>query len=105
MWMPESVVNWDSGSLELSEVQEIVQFFMKAASNDLIGMDIVGDWSHVQTQGWIRQLLHRYEHPKQVIDADEARLSNERTNLMLLRFLHNDSAVERRAVPSRLRIA
>ena len=105
MWMPESVVNWDSGVLELTEIQEIMQFFLKAAGNDLLGMDIVGDWSRVQTQGLFRHLLHRVEHPDRRIDADQARLSNERTNLMLLRFLNNDPVVRPAAVPSRLKSA
>jgi hypothetical protein len=90
MWMPESVVNWDSGYLDLNEVQEILQFFLKAAGNDLVGMDIVGDWSPVQTHGILRHLLHRIEHPRQRVDADQARLCNERTNMVLLRFLNQD---------------
>jgi hypothetical protein len=105
MWMPESVVNWDSGVLELNEVQEIMQFFLKAAGNDLLGMDIVGDWSRVHTQGWLRHLLHRVEHPDRRIDAEQARLSNERTNLMLLRFLNNDPVVRPAGLPSRLKSA
>src|SRR5262245_47414835 len=56
MWMPESIANWDSGHLDLSEVQEILQFFLKAAGNDLIGMDIVGDWSRVYSQGLFRRM-------------------------------------------------
>ncbi len=102
MWMPESVANWDSGLLDLSEVQEILQFFLKAAGNDLLGMDVAGDWSRVQTQGWLRRLLHRLRHPVRAVNPEEARLSNERTNVMLLRFLHNDSAIENNAVPSHL---
>ena len=105
MWMPESVVNWDSGVLELNEIHEIMQFFLKASGNDLLGMDIVGDWSRVQAQGWLRNLLHRAQHPQRRIDAEQARLSNERTNLMLLRFLNNDPVVRPGAVPSRLKSA
>ena len=94
MWMPESLTNWDCGQLDLAEVQEILQFFMKAAGNDPIGMDIVGDWSQVQTQGLVRKLLHRLEHPRQKVDAEQARICNERTNLMLLRFLNHDPVAE-----------
>ncbi len=94
MWLPESVANWKSGLLDLTEVQEILQFFLKAAGNDLIGMDIVGDWSPVRTRGLVRRLLHRLEHPRQSIDAEQARLSNERTNVMLLRFLKHDPVAE-----------
>ena len=105
MWMPESVANWDSGLLDLTEIEEILQFFMKAAGNDLIGMDILGDWSPVCTQGWMRRLLHRFEHPKRKIDAEQARLCNERTNLMLLRFLTHDPVAERFTFGSRVKSA
>ena len=103
MWMPESVANWDSGFLDLSEIQEILQFFMKASGNDLLGMDIVGDWSHVSTQGLMRHMLHRFEHPKRKIDPEQARLCNERTNLMLLRFLTHDPVAESITFPSRMK--
>jgi hypothetical protein len=105
MWMPESITNWDSGQLDLTEVQEILQFFLKAAGNDLIGMDIVGDWSRVATQGLVRRLLHRLAHPEQRIDAEQARLCNERTNLMLLRFLTHDPVAESITFSSRMRSA
>jgi hypothetical protein len=105
MWMPESLTNWDSGQLDLSEVQEILQFFLKAAGNDLIGMDIVGDWSRVATQGLVRRFLHRFAHPAQRIDAEQARLCNERTNLMLLRFLTHDPVAESITFTSRMRSA
>jgi hypothetical protein len=105
MWMPESLANWDSGHLDLNEVQEILQFFLKAAGNDLIGMDIAGDWSRVQMQGIFRRMLHRVQHPRQSIDADQARLCNERTNMMLLRFLKHDPVAESITFPSHLKSA
>jgi hypothetical protein len=105
MWMPESVANWDSGFLDLTEVQEILQFFLKAAGNDLIGMDVVGDWSPVRTQGLVRHLLHRFEHPRYRVDAEQARLCNERTNTMLLRFLTHDPVAESITFRSRLKSA
>ncbi|MSQ97309.1 MAG: hypothetical protein EXR98_22520 [Gemmataceae bacterium] len=100
MWLPESVVNWESGVLDLTEVQEILQFFLKAAGNDLIGMDIVGDWSPVRTRGLVRRMLHYLEHPRQNVEAEQARLSNERTNLMLLKFLKHDPVAESVTFPS-----
>jgi len=94
LWMPESITNWDAGLLDLSEVQEVLQFFMKASGNDLLGMDIVGDWSAVETNSTMRYFLHRVNHPKQFVDAEQARLCNERTNLMLLKFLTHEPASE-----------
>lgn len=103
MWMPESVANWDSGRLELTEVQEILQFFLKASGNELLGMDIVGDWSRVEVHGMVRRLLHRFQHPRQKVDAEQARICNERTNLMLLRFLTHDPVAEGITYTSRMR--
>lgn len=103
MWMPESMANWDAGHFDLTEVQEILQFFLKAAGNDLIGMDVVGDWSPVQTQGVFRRLLHCFAHPRQKIDAEQARICNERTNLMLLRFLKHDPVAESITFRSRMK--
>src|SRR4051812_40946718 len=48
LWMPESVGNWDAGFLDLADVQELLDFFLKAAGNEMIGMDILGDWSPVR---------------------------------------------------------
>ena len=99
MWMPESVVNGDSGHLDLTEMQELLDFFLKAAGNELVGMDVVGDWSAVRTQGLLRGLLERLAHPRLSIDASQARLCNERTNMMLLRFLMEEPASNCRARP------
>lgn len=90
LWMPESVTNSHSGVLDLNELEEILQFFLKAAGNDLAGMDIVGDWSPVETSGLLRYFLHRWQHPLRTIDAQQARLCNERTNLTLLRFISQE---------------
>ena len=90
LWMPESITNADAGLLDLNEVQEILQFFLKASQNDLLGMDIVGDWSSVETYGLLRRVFHRFVHSRRRIDAEQARLCNERTNLSLLQFLYHD---------------
>jgi hypothetical protein len=105
LWMPESVANWNSGVLDLAEIQEILQFFLKASGNDLLGMDVVGDWSPVFTRGVFAPLLHRMAHPRRNIDPEQARLSNERTNLMLLRFLSHDPVAENAPFPLRLKSA
>jgi hypothetical protein len=81
----DAVVNWDSGHLRLSDVSVILKGFEDAARGNLIGMDIVGDWSPVRVQGWFRRLFHRTEHPPLDIDPADARRRNEQTNLALLR--------------------
>jgi len=105
LWMPESITNWDAGVLDLSEVQEVLQFFMKASGNDLLGMDILGDWSAVETNSTLRYFLHRFSHPAQCVDGEQARLCNERTNVMLLKFLTHDPAEEHIVRRSRMKSA
>ena len=99
------MANWDSGYLDLTEVQEILQFFLKAAGNDLIGMDVVGDWSPVQTSGVLRHLLDRFHHPRRTVDPEQARLCNEHTNTLLLRFLNHDPIAESLPVSTRVKNA
>jgi hypothetical protein len=93
----DAVVNWDSGHLALPEVESILQAFLGAARGNLAGMDIVGDWSPVRLRGLLRRFLHLTEHPSLTVDAAEAVLRNERTNLVLLDQLR--ALTERTAVP------
>jgi hypothetical protein len=83
----QAAVNWDSGRLTLSEVGKILEVFLAAAGHDLLGMDIVGDWSPVCVKGWLRRLLHLTEHPAQEVSPAEAVRCNEGTNLALLNLL------------------
>lgn len=80
----DAVVNWDSGHLELPEVQTLLQSFLAASRGKLVGMDIVGDWSPVCVRGWLRQFLHLTEHPALEIDPVQATERNEQVNLAIL---------------------
>jgi len=83
----DAVVNWDSGKLTLPEVSQVLQAFQAAAGGNLAGVDIVGDWSPVCLQGWLRRVLHWTEHPPLNIEELRAVRCNERTNLALLNTL------------------
>jgi hypothetical protein len=83
----EAVVNWDSGFLEFTEVQSVLQAFLQAAQGRVLGCDVVGDWSGVHVSGLLRRGLHALEHPALTVDPIEAARRNERTNLALLHFL------------------
>jgi arginase family enzyme len=87
MTADEAPVNWDSGHLHLTEVEEILRCFTDAARGELAGMDIVGDWSPVRMQGLFRRFLHWTEHPRLTIEPATATRSNERTNMSLLKAL------------------
>jgi arginase family enzyme len=80
----ESVVNWDSGHLTLDEVQKVLRAFFTAANSQLVGMDVVGDWSPVRLEGLFRRFLDWIEHPALDVDSADARRINERTNLTLV---------------------
>jgi hypothetical protein len=80
----DAVVNWDSGYLELSEVQAILMWFLGASRRSLAGMDILGDWSPVRTKGLLRRVLDATEHPSLVVDAEAAARANAKTNLALV---------------------
>ncbi len=90
LWLPESIANWEAGQLDLQEIREVLQFFLKASSDELVGMDIVGDWSEVRTRSAMQHLIHRWSHPKKTIDANQALMCNEHTNIALLNFLLSD---------------
>jgi arginase family enzyme len=83
----DAVVNWDSGHLTLPELGRIFDAFLDAARGDLVGMDVVGDWSPVEVKGLLRWALHATEHPALDVTPGEATRGNERTNLHLLRRL------------------
>ena len=87
MLSKDATVNWDSGHLTLPEVKIILNTFMQAAQGKLLGMDVLGDWSPVQTRGLLRRYLHWTEHPKLAIDPAEANRLNEHANLTLLNTL------------------
>jgi hypothetical protein len=68
-------------------VQAVLQAFAQAARGHVLGIDVLGDWSPVILEGFLRRALHVLEHPARVIDPAEANRRNETTNRALLRFL------------------
>jgi hypothetical protein len=94
----DAAVNWDSGHLTLSEVDTVLKTFLQAANGNILGMDILGDWSPVQTRGVLRRYLHWSEHPKETIDEAEANRRNENTNLLLVESLIQTSG-EKKPIP------
>lgn len=84
----EAPVNWDSGHLTLREVCDGLECLMEITRGNLLGMDIVGDWSPVRVQGLLRRWLHFTEHPSLEADAASACSQNEQTNLELLEVVN-----------------
>src|SRR5262249_55046540 len=80
----EAAVNWDSGHLDLKEVQKVLNIFTHNSDRRLVGLDIVGDWSPVRMKGLFRKFLHWTEHPPLRISTGNPTAQNTLTNLALL---------------------
>ncbi|MBK7974954.1 MAG: hypothetical protein IPK07_17285 [Deltaproteobacteria bacterium] len=76
----DAIVNWDSGRLTLDEVLSVVRWFVAAANGRLAAMDVVGDWSVARTEGLLRGVLVKAEHPALAVTPGEAAEINGRTN-------------------------
>jgi arginase family enzyme len=87
MGTTDAVVNWDSGHLDLAEVEAVIRAFLDAAGGRLAGMDVAGDWSPVGVNGILRRVLHWTEHPTLAVEPRQATRRNEETNLRLLAAL------------------
>jgi hypothetical protein len=85
----EAIVNWDSGFLAAPEIEVVLEAFLEACAGNLVGMDVVGDWSPVRARGLYRKFLHRTEHPSLTVDPAEAAAINERLNLRLIQLIEN----------------
>jgi arginase family enzyme len=80
----DAVVNWDSGYLSVPEVLDVLDAFVNAANEDVLGMDVVGDWSPIRVGGWMRRFLDWSEHPALTVEPQEAAEHNEALNLRLI---------------------
>lgn len=80
----QATVNWDSGHLTLDEVETILTTFREMANDEVIGVDILGDWSPVVVQGLCRRLLHLVEHPPLTVAQKDATRLNQEANMRLL---------------------
>lgn len=93
----DAIVNWDSGHLGLGEVQDVLTAFLEAARGNLLGMDVLGDWSPVRIEGLFRWAFHMTMHPPLRVDPEEANRVNERTNLALMETVSASVKQARRA--------
>lgn len=93
----DAIVNWDSGHLGLGEVQDVLSAFLEAARGNLLGMDVLGEWSPVRVEGLFRWAFHMTMHPPLQVDPAEANRVNERANLALLEMVGGCVKPARRA--------
>jgi hypothetical protein len=80
----DAAVNWDSGSLRLTEASAILSTFLELAGGRWIGADLLGDWSPVHLGHWLNRACHRLDHPSPEHHPAEAAERNGRANRVLL---------------------
>ena len=89
-----SLTNWEEGYFKLEELLQIVQL-IKTHLN-IVGLDIVGDYSPSIMRGCGKALLARIDRPKNYSakgkPKDVACAINERTNMKILELLTGQSA-------------
>jgi arginase family enzyme len=85
-----SLTNWEEGMLALKEFLWMLKLIMDHV--EVIGMDIVGDYSEISVRGKFKKFISYLDHPaelkaKYLSDAFVNEI-NERTNLSILELLH-----------------
>jgi arginase family enzyme len=85
-----ALTNWEEGCLALDELTGMVQVIHEYT--DIVGLDIVGDYSPPVIKGTFKALCSRLDHPRDYSAKEQpARLIhsiNEQTNLRLLEAVH-----------------
>ena len=79
--------NWNSGELSLNETLLILETVIELAGGRLLAMDIMGDFTKVETSGIYRAYLHSSQHEpsENDIPQEQANSLNQKTNLKILR--------------------
>ncbi len=85
-----SLTNWEEGMLSLEELLWMLKLIMDHV--DIIGMDIVGDYSKISVNGKLKKLISYLDHPSELkakyLSEVFVNEINERTNLSLLELLN-----------------
>jgi len=85
-----SLTNWEEGMLSLEELLWMLKLIMDYV--DIIGMDIVGDYSEISVSGKLKKFISYFDHPEDLrakyLSGAFVNEINERTNLSILGLLH-----------------
>ena len=86
-----ALTNWEEGFFQLDGLLTILQLIKEKLQ--IIGLDIVGDYSQPLFSSAIKNFFSRLDHPKNFTAKDKAQAQinavNEKTNLELLKTLTN----------------
>jgi hypothetical protein len=83
----DAAVNWDSGLLRLGDAVTIVETFLAAAGRNLVGADVLGDWSPIVLGGLLNRFCDWLDHPSPEHAREEAAAINMKANVALLTAL------------------
>lgn len=81
-----AVTNWEEGLFSLEELLSILRLIKENV--DIVGADIVGDYSKISIAGKLKKILSDFDHPKNIqaakLSDDFITSVNEETNLKIL---------------------
>jgi len=84
-----ALTNWEAGRLSLSELLLMLKLIRD--NSDIVGLDITGDYSPVHVCGRLKNLISRWDHPREIEaqkhSPEEITRLNESTNLKILEAL------------------
>ena len=82
-----AITNWEQGQITLEWLLSALTCIKNEKT--LIGVDITGEYSVIETKGLLKGLFSRYDHrfAEPAIDIKSAQAINEATNLQILRTL------------------
>jgi hypothetical protein len=85
-----ALTNWEEGMFSLEELLLMLKLIMDHA--DIVGVDIVGDYSEISVNGKLKKLISYLDHPSELkakyLSEVFVNEINERTNLSLLELLN-----------------
>lgn len=84
-----ALTNWEEGKMPLDELLLLLGLIKD--NLDIIGLDIVGDYSEIRLEGLIKNIASYFDHPRNLktpeTQKDIITSVNENTNLKLLELL------------------
>ncbi len=84
-----ALTNWEEGCMDLDDVLLLLGLIKKQL--DIVGLDIIGDYSPANVAGIFKKFLYHSDHPKKFPAKDktsnEIKAVNEQTNLRILELL------------------
>ncbi|MFA5063647.1 MAG: arginase family protein [Candidatus Omnitrophota bacterium] len=84
-----ALTNWEEGKLSLDELLLMLRLIKD--NLDIVGLDITGEYSNIFVSGWLKNLISRADHPREVkaqkYPQSEVARINESTNLKILETL------------------